>query len=92
MRALYLVAYDIADPRRLRRTLQAVKGSAAGGQRSVFECFLGPGERTQLQDELRTILDAGEDSVMLLKLERNAERIMLGVAVEPVDPLFFYQG
>lgn len=92
MRELYLVAYDIASPRRLHRVLQAVKASAAGGQKSVFECFLSRAEARLLVSELRGILDDAEDSAFVLKLGRNAAWIMLGIAVAPADPLFFYQG
>jgi len=47
-RDLYLAAYDISAPDRLRAMLYAVKGYATGGQKSVYECFLSQGERQEL--------------------------------------------
>jgi hypothetical protein len=47
-RSLYLAAYDVADPRRLRAALGIVKGFSTGGQKSVHECFFTAGERTRL--------------------------------------------
>ena len=36
-RALYIVAYDVAKPSRLRKVHRTVKRFATGGQKSVFE-------------------------------------------------------
>lgn len=91
-RDLYLAAYDIADATRLRYALQAVKGYATGGQKSVFECFLSAGEQGALLNEVRELLDEQEDCFMLLRLDPRAKVITLGMAVTPEDPPFFYHG
>ena len=38
-RKLYLVAYDVREPSRLRRALHILKDYAYAGQKSVFECW-----------------------------------------------------
>ena len=45
VRDLYLVAYDIREPRRLRKMLYLLKEYASGGQKSAFECYLTAGEK-----------------------------------------------
>jgi CRISPR-associated protein Cas2 len=89
-RSLYLAAYDVADPRRLRAALELVKGYATGGQKSVHECFLTEGERTQLLREVARVLDEHEDSFLLLRLDPRARVLTLGRAVEPVEAPYFH--
>lgn len=85
-RDLYLVAYDVRCPRRLRRALQAVKAYATGGQKSVFECYLTDGERGQLLRTLEGILDERHDQLLLLRLAPGARVETLGVGEAPADP------
>lgn len=91
-RRLYLAAYDVTDPARLRDALHAVKGYASGGQKSVFECFLTPAERRSLLAEVRTVLNLQEDRFMLLPLAHPQAMRTLGIAVKPSDPDFYYVG
>jgi CRISPR-associated protein Cas2 len=89
-RDLYLAAYDVSDPGRLREALKVLKNYACGGQKSVFECFLTNAEQRTLVSEVREVLDLEEDRFMLLQLGRGARVRALGVAVAPDDPDFFY--
>jgi len=91
-RILYIAAYDVADPRRLRRALHAVKGFATGGQKSVFECFLTVVEREELLRRVTAVLDADEDRFLLIRLESRSRTRTLGIAVQPSDPSFYYVG
>jgi len=91
-RDLYLAAYDICAPSRLRAALQAVKGYATGGQKSVYECFLSPAEQGALVRTIAGFIDADEDGFLLLRLDPRARMIALGIAVMPEDPPFFYFG
>jgi CRISPR-associated endonuclease Cas2 len=52
MRNVYLVAYDVADPKRLRRTYQTMLGHGDPVQYSIFYCELSPMERQQLKQRL----------------------------------------
>lgn len=89
-RDLYLAAYDVAAPRRLRAALDLVRGYATGGQYSVHECWLTPAERAQLIVDAESILDAHADRMMLLRLDPRGVVIALGVAQRPADPACFY--
>ena len=91
-RVLYLAAYDIACPSRLRTALRILKGYASGRQKSVFECFLSPGERRALLAEMREVIDATQDRFLLLRLEPRGKFRVLGIAVKPIDPPWFYIG
>lgn len=68
MRNVYLVAYDIADDRRLRRTYKKMQGFGDSLQYSVFRCELTDVERQRLKGELWDILDLSQDRVMIVDL------------------------
>lgn len=71
-RPLYIAAYDVSEPARLRKVHHVVKRFATGGQKSVFECFLTPSERDELLTDVREILDEDEDRLALLRVEPRA--------------------
>ena len=89
-RSLYLAAYDVADPRRLRAALDLVKGYSTGGQKSVHECFLTAGERARLLYDMSAVLKEAEDSFLLLRLDPRARVLTLGKAIEPMDSPYFH--
>ncbi|MBX5453479.1 MAG: CRISPR-associated endonuclease Cas2 [Acidobacteriia bacterium] len=91
-RALYLVAYDIAEPRRLRRALIAVRAYASGGQKSVHECYLSPAECLELLKKLRRILNPAGDSLAVIRLDPRARPRCLGIARPPSDARVLYIG
>jgi len=91
-RPLYIAAYDIRSPKRLRRALRLLKGHAAGRQKSVFELFLDPLEKRELMAAMADILDPDEDRFFLLRLRGRRHIHTLGIAVEPVDADYFYIG
>ena len=66
-RKLYIAAYDISNPRRLRQALKILKGYACGRQKSVFECYLTPAEYWRLIKEMRALLDETEDRFLLIR-------------------------
>lgn len=91
-RDLYIAAYDIASPRRMRAALRLVKGHATGGQKSAYECFLTPAERRTLLYHLDAVIEPDEDRVLLIRLDPRSRVHTLGIAEEPQDPPFFYCG
>jgi CRISPR-associated protein Cas2 len=91
-RTLYLVAYDISDPRRLARALKTVRAYATGGQKSVHECWLFPGELLALKHELDAVIDYQDDSVLFIRLDPRMKPRTLGIARPPADPAFFFVG
>ncbi len=92
MRDFYLAAYDVTDPHRLQAALHVLKGYACGGQKSVFECFLTGRERQALLVEMRGVLEVGEDRFLLLPLPGYRGARVLGIAIQPSDPDFYYVG
>ncbi|MEA3277502.1 MAG: CRISPR-associated endonuclease Cas2, partial [Pseudomonadota bacterium] len=91
-RVLYIAAYDVSDPGRLRDALKVLKGYASGRQKSVFECFLTAAERGQLLAQIRAVIDTDEDRFFLLRLDPRTKVRTLGKAVKPADPPWFYVG
>ncbi len=91
-RHLYVAAYDISAPRRLRAAHQVLKAYATGGQKSVFECFLTEAERATLLAEISEVIERGEDSFLLVRLDPRSRVRTLGIAVPPEDTPFFYFG
>lgn len=92
LRTLHVVAYDVCDPRRLRRVLNVVKAYSTGGQKSVHECWLTAAERDVLRAQLLAEIDPREDSVLLIRPEPHAPVHCLGIATQPRDAGFFYVG
>ncbi len=91
-RHLYLVGYDVADPKRLRRMLACVKRYATGGQRSVFECWLNDAERRDLLRATERLLRPAEDRFFLVRLDPRQKPVLLGLAEPIVDDEMFYLG
>jgi CRISPR-associated protein Cas2 len=68
MRRLYLVAYDICEPRRLRRVFKTMQGFGEHLQLSLFQCDLTPVDRVEMQAALEAIIDHEEDKVLIIDL------------------------
>lgn len=68
MRKLYLVTYDIADPGRLRRVYQLMRGYGDHVQLSVFLCEMSAKERAQLRSRVEELVHMREDQVLFVDL------------------------
>lgn len=91
-RQLYLAAYDIADPRRMKAGLDIVRGYATGGQKSAYECFLSEGEKGQLLHAIDILLNDSADRFFLLRLDPRSRAHTLGIGAAPLDAPYFYIG
>ena len=89
-RSLFIAAYDVSSPARLRQVHRTVKAYATGGQKSVFECFLTPTERKTLLVKARKLINEREDRFALLRVEERAAPVLLGIATPPSDPDFYF--
>ena len=67
-RHTYLVTYDIANDRRLRKVFKVCKNHGTHLQFSVFECDLNPRELIELQRELKSLIKQDEDQVLFVSL------------------------
>lgn len=63
----HLVAYDIRDPKRLRRAAKVLQGYGTRVQYSIFSCRLSDRGRERLRWELARILDQ-EDALLIFAL------------------------
>jgi len=68
MRNVYLVGYDVADDKRLRKVYKKMCGYGDPLQYSVFRCELSPAEKHLMKEALWRLLDWNEDRVMVVDL------------------------
>lgn len=79
IRSIYLVCYDIACPRRLRRVHQFLLGFKVGGQKSFFECWLTQQELRDVKETLVQIIDQIEDRVHIFQLDPRMKPDCFGI-------------
>ena len=65
---LYVVTYDISDPRRWRRVFKLMNGYGNWLQLSVFQCRLSRRRRVELVAALGEVIHHRDDHVLLLDL------------------------
>ena len=65
---LYIVAYDISAPKRWRKVFKVMNGYGAWVQLSVFQCRMSRQRRAELLARLDSLIDHGEDHVVLIDL------------------------
>lgn len=75
-RRRYLVAYDIADDRRLRDIGICMRGYGERLQYSVFLSDLTPVELVQLRQDLRRLMNQHQDSVAIIDLGEAGAKAM----------------
>lgn len=64
----FLIAYDICDPKRLRKVHQVVKGHGEAVQYSIFRCFLTPARKVKLMRKIMEHVNIREDQVLFFEL------------------------
>jgi len=67
MKSWYLVAYDVRDAKRLRKTAKILEGYGTRIQYSLFRCFMSRKMLEHLRWDLSKIL-ASEDTILFLPL------------------------
>ena len=72
MRTTYLVCYDIADDKRLRKVFKTCGNFGDHLQFSVFECDLNASEKIELEIALSDIINHDEDQVLFVSLGPSA--------------------
>ena len=68
MEHLYIVVYDIGDPKRWRRVFKLMQGYGEWVQLSVFQCRLSRRRHANLVARLDTMIDHAEDHVVLVDI------------------------
>ena len=69
---LRVIAYDIADPKRLSRVARACEDYGVRVQKSLFECWLDADEFAKLWAQLSDILEPSVDRLVAYTLEASA--------------------
>lgn len=90
MRNTYLVCYDVADAKRLRKVFKTCVNYGDHLQFSVFECDLNPAEKVELETELAKLIKHDEDQVIFVALgpaEGRGDRVItaLGLPYVKID-------
>jgi CRISPR-associated protein Cas2 len=78
-RVTYLVCYDIANDKRLKRVFKLCKNYGNHLQYSIFECDLSPRERVRMEGELKSLIKSTEDQVLFVSLgpaEGRGDRVI----------------
>lgn len=65
---LYVVTYDIGDPRRWRRVFRRMQGYGEWLQLSVFQCRLSRRRAAEMRADLAGLIRHGADHVLILDL------------------------
>ncbi|HEY8354345.1 MAG TPA: CRISPR-associated endonuclease Cas2 [Methylophilaceae bacterium] len=85
---LYVVTYDISDPKRWRRVFKIMNGYGEWLQLSVFQCRLSQQRHAELVALLDGIIQRGTDHVLFVDVgpaDRVVPRVIsLGKDFEPV--------
>ena len=68
MEHLYVISYDIAEPKRWRRVYKMMKGYGEWLQLSVFQCRLDKMRMLQLEAALRDAMNHQEDHILILDI------------------------
>jgi CRISPR-associated protein Cas2 len=86
---LYLVAYDIRDPKRWRRVFRVMKGYGEWLQLSVFQCRMSRKRHAELIALLDGIIHHHEDHVVLIDVGAvtavEPKVVSLGKDFQPVE-------
>lgn len=89
---LYLMAYDIADPKRLARIHRVLKQQGLPVQYSVFTVVLKRKALLCLLERINTLINQREDDVRCYRLPENSSAEILGQQYFPDDVMLFTGG
>ena len=87
----WLIAYDIADPRRLAKVHRLLMSVAMPVQYSVFLGWMNDSQVANLEARLRALVDEDCDDVRLYHLPRKAWMALLGKPWLP-EGVYLLQG
>lgn len=75
---IYIVTYDIGEPRRWRRLFKLMHGYGEWLQLSVFQCRLTRRRRVELAAAINEVINHNQDHVLILDLG-SVDRVELRV-------------
>lgn len=87
-----IVAYDIADPRRLNKVAKLIKDYGVRVQKSIFEVDVDDRRFTEMKARIEELIEAYEDGVKYFplceKCAGTVEIIGQGVFVDPDEEYY----
>jgi len=89
---LYLIAYDIADPRRLGKVHRILKKQGLPVQYSVFTVVMTRPRLLRLLERIAQKIEHKEDDVRCYRLPGNTDTVTLGRQFFPADVMLFTGG
>ena len=75
---LYIVTYDITEPKRWRKVFKAMKGYGHWLQLSVFQCRLTARRHAEMAARLESLIKPSEDHILIIDIglvERVSPRV-----------------
>jgi len=88
MRHCYIVVYDIADNKRVKRVFKAMKGFGDHTQLSVFLCRLDPRQFREMQSTLYRIIKEEEDQIIFFNLGPESMMPRMDITHMGKSPVF----
>lgn len=89
---LYLIAYDIADPRRLGKVHRILKKQGLPVQYSVFTVVMTRPRLLRLLECIEQKIEDKKDDVRCYRLPASADAVTLGKQYFPEDVMLFTGG
>jgi CRISPR-associated protein Cas2 len=89
---IFLIAYDIAHPRRLARVHRSVKSVAIPAQRSLYVVHTTANEVRAIRDVLAGLIDRHEDDVRIYPLPQRTRILHYGKRPLPDRLLLVQEG
>lgn len=89
---LYLIAYDIADPRRLSRVHRTLKKQGLPVQYSVFTVVIKRKALLRLMESISRLIHPAEDDIRCYRLPEHTDINTLGRQFFPEDVMLFTGG
>ena len=87
-----IVAYDIADPKRLNKIAKVIKDYGVRVQKSIFEVEVDGGLFTEMKSRVEEIIEPFEDGVKYFplceKCAGTVENIGQGVFIDPDEEFY----
>ena len=68
MKRNYLIGYDIADPKRLRRVAKVVSGFGSRVQYSFYHCMISNSQKKRMKSLLQKEISEDEDQIIILPI------------------------
>lgn len=89
---LHLVAYDITNPKRLRRVAKTCEDYGMRVEYSLFECDLDEERLENMRSAIKDIMDPDEDSLLIYRLCASCvQRIeAIGSVTRPEKVLLYF--